>query len=68
VVPKGIVAEAVPGRTTLSLIEIVGLPLIPLPFVTTIWLEVPAIWVLDTVPPVLKVTNPFALALANPRT
>jgi hypothetical protein len=68
VVPKGSVAEAVPGRTTLSLIEIVGLPLIPSPFATPIWLEVPTIWVLETVPPVLKVTRPFTLALANPST
>ena len=68
VAPIGKVRLSVPPKTGLSAKAIVGAPLIPLPLVTAIWLDVPAIVTALTAPADEIVIKPFALRFAKFRT
>lgn len=68
VVPDGIVIDPVPGMTALSARPTVGLPLMPLPLVTAIWLDVP-VMVAEVMPPAVEsTTKPLKLAFAKFKT
>ena len=63
--PDGMVTDPVPGMIALSAKLTVGLPLIPLPLATVIWLVVPVMVAEVIAPAVESTTRPLKLAFAK---